>query len=408
MLDVDFLDSANWDESMPERLRWLREHDPVYWSEASRCWVLARYHDVSEVSKDQDRFTSALGVRANNPVKLGLIDEAEPRHTELRRLINKGFTPRMVRLWEQKFEALCDETLGAIGPLGECDFVSDFAVPLPLLLIAEMMGIPREDRDRFHHWSDAMIAGDGNFHRPEIIMKAAQAYMEYSRYLTGIIEERRREPHEDLVSILVGAKDAGVLKQFDEDPALFADDQIELANDELIKILVVLLVAGNETTRNAISGGMQLLIEHPTVRRELIAHPEKIPLAVEEMLRLVSPVHTFSRTVTRGTTLRGKELREGQKVLLVYPSANRDAEVFPEPDRFNIDREPHHVAFGIGSHFCLGANLARMEMRVAFREILRRLPDMEYASGGPEFRPSALVRSCVRLLVRFTPERRAA
>jgi cytochrome P450 family 142 subfamily A polypeptide 1 len=408
MRDVDFLDSANWDASMSERLRWLREHDPVYWSGASGCWIVTKYDDVTEVSKDQDRFTSALGVRANSPVKLGLIDEAEPRHTELRRLINKGFSPRMVRVWEEKFEALCDEILSAIGPRGECDFVTEIAVPLPLLLIAEMMGIHREDRERFHHWSDTMIAGDGNFHRPEIMMKAGQAYMEYSRYLTDIIEERRREPREDLVSILVGAKDAGLLKQFDEDPALFADDQIELANDELIKILVVLLVAGNETTRNAISGGMQLLIEHPRVRRELIAHPEKIPLAVEEMLRLVSPVHTFSRTVTSDTTLRGKALREGQKVLLVYPSANRDADVFPEPERFDIDREPHHVAFGIGSHFCLGANLARMELRVAFREILRRLPDMEYASGGPEFRPSALVRSCVRLLVRFTPERRAA
>ena len=150
------------------------------------------------------------------------------------------------------------------------------------------------------------------------------------------------------------------------------------------------------------------MIEHPEVRRALIADPGRIPVAVEEMLRLVSPVHTFSRTVTRDTTLRGKTLREGQKVLLVYPSANRDAEVFPEPDRFDIEREPHHVAFGIGSHFCLGANLARMEMRVVFREILRRLPDMEYTSGGPEFRPSALVRSCVRFLVRFTPERRAA
>jgi len=408
MRDVDYLDSANWDASMPARLRWLREHDPVYWSEASGCWILTKHRDVSEVSKDQDRFTSALGVRANSPVKLGLIDEAEPRHTELRKLINKGFTPRMVRVWEEKFEALCDEVLAGIGPRGECDFVGDIAVPLPLLLIAEMMGIHREDRERFHHWSDAMIAGDGNFHRPEIMMKAAQAYMEYSRYLTGIIDERRRAPREDLVSILVGAKDAGLLKQFNEDPSLFADDQIELANDELIKILVVLLVAGNETTRNAISGGMQLLIEHPAVRQELIAHPEKVPLAVEEMLRLVSPVHTFSRTVTRDTTLRGQTLREGQKVLLVYPSANRDAEVFPEPDRFDIEREPHHVAFGIGSHFCLGANLARMEMRVAFREILRRLPDMEYASGGPEFRPSALVRSCTSLLVRFTPERRAA
>jgi cytochrome P450 family 142 subfamily A polypeptide 1 len=408
MLDVDFLDSAHWNAEIPSRLRWLRENDPVFWSEASRCWVLTSYAAVTEASKDQDRFTSALGVRANNPVKLGLIDEGEPRHTELRKLINKGFTPRMVRVWEEKFERLCDEVLGAIAPRGECDFVTDIAVPLPLLLIAEMMGIHREDRERFHHWSDSMIAGDGNFHRPEIITKAAQAFMEYSRYLTNIIEERRREPREDLVSILVGAKDAGLLKQFDEDPALYADEHIELANDELIKMLVILLVAGNETTRNAISGGMQLLIEHPHIRRELSAHPEKIPLAVEEMLRLVSPVHTFSRTVTRDTTLGGKALREGEKVLLVYPSANRDAAVFPEPDRFEIDREPHHVAFGVGSHFCLGANLARMEMRVAFREILRRLPDMEYAGDGPEFRPSALVRSCVRLLVRFTPERRAA
>ena len=150
------------------------------------------------------------------------------------------------------------------------------------------------------------------------------------------------------------------------------------------------------------------MIEHPEVRRALIADPDRIPVAVEEMLRLVSPVHTFSRTVTRDTTLRGKTLREGQKVLLVYPSANHDAEVFAEPDRFDIEREPHHVAFGVGSHFCLGANLARMEMRVVFREILRRLPDMEYTSGGPEFRPSALVRSCVRFPVRFTPERCAA
>ena len=407
-VDIDYLDSANWDASMPLRLRWLRENAPVYWAGKSRCWIITRYDDVVDVSKDQDLFTSAHGVRANAPVKLGLIDEAEPRHTDLRKLINKGFTPRMVRLWEQKFEALCDEVLGEVGPRGECDFVDEVAVPLPLLLIAEMMGIRKEDRKRFHHWSDTMIAGDGNFDRPEIMAKAAQAYVEYSQYLTGIIEERRREPREDLVSILVGAKDAGMLVQFQEDPSRFHEDHMALANDELIKLLVVLLVAGNETTRNAISGGMQLLIEHPEVRRELLAHPEKIPTAIEEMLRLVSPVHSFSRTVTRDTRLRGQELREGEKVLLVYPSANRDAEVFPDPDRFDIERGAHHVAFGIGNHFCLGANLARMEMRVAFREILRRLPDMQYADGGPQFRPSALVRSCTRMLVRYTPERRAA
>ena len=409
-VDVDYMDSANWDEEMPARMAWLRENAPVYWAEKSNLWVISKYDDVLEVSKDQTRFTSEHGVRPGNPIKLGLIDEGEPRHTAVRKLMNRGFTPRMVKHWEDVFRGLCDDVLKEVAPAGECDFVHDIAVPLPLLLIAEMIGIRKEDRERFHHWSDDMIGGEGNLDKPEIIAKAGTAYVEYSHYISEIIEQRRREPREDLVSKLVAAKDEGLLETFDENPELFNDDAegVELANDELIKLMVVLLVAGNETTRNAISGAMQLLIENPDARQKLIARPELIPDAMEEAVRLVSPVHSFGRTVTQDTEVRGQRMEAGQTVLLCYPSANRDPDQFHDPDRFIVDRKPHHLAFGIGPHFCLGANLARMEMRVAFTEILRRLPDMEYSAGGPQLKPSALVRSCTEMRVRYTPERAAA
>jgi cytochrome P450 len=313
----------------------------------------------------------------------------------------------MVKKLEDPFRAIVTESVDAVAPAGECDFVRSIAVPLPLLLIAEMIGIHREDRDRFHHWSDAMIAADGNHDKPAIIAAAGRAFMEYSTYVSRIIEDRRAEPRDDLVSILVGAKDEGFLGAFDRRKALpgEGDEQLELANDELIMLLVILLVAGNETTRNGLSGGMALLIEHPEERRKLERDPSLLPSAVEEMVRLVSPVHSFCRTVTEDTELGGKALRKGQKVLLLYPSANRDEEVFEDPDAFRVERNPHQLGFGIGPHFCLGANLARMEMRIAFEEILRRMPEMEYTEGGPVVVPSALVRSCTRMAVRFTPGR---
>jgi len=404
-VNVAFLDPATWDASVHERMRWLRRNDPVHWSEKDGCWVVSRYEEVARVSKDQDLFTSAHGVRFGNTPKIGLIDEGEPRHGKLRSLINKGFTPRMVKKLEVAFRGIVTEALDAIAAKGHCDFVEDVAVPLPLAVIAEMIGIRREDRKRFHEWSDAMIRGDGA-KDPAILAKAGQAFMAYSAYVTEIIEDRRREPKDDLVSILVGANDSGILGTFDQKLAGHDDAQLALANNELIMLLVVLLVAGNETTRNGLSGGMQLLIENPDERQKLIDRPELLPAAIEEMVRLVSPVHSFTRTVTRDTTLRDKKLEAGQQVLMLYPSANRDEDVFEDPEAFRIERNALHLGFGLGPHFCLGANLARMEMRVSFEELLRRFPDMEYAdASGAVIVPSALVRSCVQMNLRFTPER---
>jgi len=256
--DVAFLEPATWDRHVHARMRWLREHDPVHWSEKDRCWVVSKFEDVSYVSKHQDLFTSAQGVRVGNAPKIGLIDEGEPRHGKLRGLINKGFTPRMVKKLELAFREITTEAIDAVARQGEADFVEDIAVPLPLSLIAEMIGIKKHDRKIFHQWSDAMIRGDGNQGDPAIMAAAGQAFVAYSAYVRNIIEDRRKKPQDDLVSILVGAKDAGVLTTFDQraehvtERTGLVEGQLELANDELIMLLVILLVDGNETTRNGL------------------------------------------------------------------------------------------------------------------------------------------------------------
>jgi cytochrome P450 family 142 subfamily A polypeptide 1 len=414
-VNVDFLEAEAWDETMRDRMRWLRENDPVHWSERSRLWVVSKFEDVNYVSKNHPIFCSGGGVRPGSAIKLPLIDEDEPRHTQLRRLINRGFTPRMVRKLETAFREIATETIDKVAPNGECDFVDDISVPMPILLIAEMIGIRREDRARFHRWSDDLIAGDGNRDNPAVMQRSGQALREYGDYLKEIFEDRRRQPQDDLISILVGAKDQGLIgeNKYDMDVEVrpidtSAIERLEqtrdLADDELVMLMVLLLVAGNETTRNGISGGMSLLIENPGERQKLIEDPSLIPGAVEEMVRLVSPVQSFARHATQDTELRGVKIRKGDIVLMLYPSANLDPDEFEDPEVFRIDRDPRHLAFGVGNHFCLGANLARMEMRVAFEELLRRLPDMEYADGGPETRPSPLVRSFMHMRVRYTPE----
>jgi cytochrome P450 family 142 subfamily A polypeptide 1 len=415
-VEVDYLESKNWDElEMRERFTWLRENDPVFWSEKDQFWVITKYQDVVFCSKNQDLFTSAEGVLAGSTGKLGLIDEGEPRHAKLRGLINRGFTPRMVGKLEEHFRQITKDCIDAVAKKGACDIVEALSVPLPLRLIAFMMGIKPEDYDRFHRWSDHMINAYGRFDDPEVTAKAGLAYVEYSSYISEVIADRRANPKDDLVSILTGAKDDGTLIDFEQTPDEFRavagvveDENVEalasVHNDELIKLMVVLLVAGNETTRNGISGGISLMIENPDVRQQLIDDPSLIKPAIEEMLRITTPIVSFSRTVVKDTELRGKQLKAGQRILLCYPSANLDPDEFENPLEFRIDRNPQHVAFGIGTHFCLGANLARMEMHVALEQVLLRMKDMEYAGDGPVLAPSSLVRTCSEMKVKFTPE----
>jgi len=251
-VDVDYLDSASWESYMHERMRWLRGNAPIYWAEKSGLWVLSKYEDVAQVSKNPEIFCSGQGVLPGIPARQALIDEDDPKHCQLRHTINRGFTPRMVRLLEEKFETITREAIDAVASTGACDLVESVSVPLPLLLIAEMIGIRPEDRVRFHRWSDDMMRANGNYDNPEIIGAAARAAMEYSVYIKEIIEERRKEPREDLISKLVAADEAGLVGEFDLDSVegmgAESDDFLELANDELVMLLVTLMVAGNETT----------------------------------------------------------------------------------------------------------------------------------------------------------------
>lgn len=372
---------------------WLRANAPVYWDAASRLWVLSKWEDVVATSKNAEVFSAAQGVLPETDTPVSIVCMDDPRHNRLRKLVNRGFTPRMVGLLEPQVRKLADELIDAVLPHGRCDLVRDLAVPLPLYIIAEMLGIRREDFARFHDWSDRLIAVAGNYDDPVKLADSSCAYMEYGTYLKEVFENRRVCPKDDLVSILVAAQQDGML----------AEDEEAMENDEIVMFMTLLLVAGNETTRNAISGGMLALMEHPEERERLRRHPELIDTAVEEILRWVSPIVCFRRTATRDTGIRGQAIRTGDRVLMLYQSANRDADVFAEPDRFDVGRDPNpHVAFGIGTHFCLGANLARMELRVMIPALLERLADVRLAPGAvPVREASTLVRGIASLPVEF-------
>jgi cytochrome P450 family 142 subfamily A polypeptide 1 len=402
---IDILDAKTWGPGAHDRFRWLRENDPVHWDAKNAIWAVSKHADVVYASKHAEIFCSGEGTRPNMPTKLSIVDMDEPRHGQLRNLINRGFKPRTVAGIEARFRQFTIDAVERVARQGHCDFVRDIAVPMPIEVIADLIGIPKTDRNKLHHWSDTMIKSDGNYDDIDTMSKAANAFAEYVAYIEDTIEARRKAPQEDLVSVLVTARDGGLLGATNVVDAakMPSEHATEMAKDELTMFLVTLLIAGNETTRNALTGGMSQLIENPGERQKLIDNPALIPTAVEEIVRHVSPVLNFARTATQDTELRGRKIAKGEKILLMYPSANRDADVFTDPDAFKVDRDPNpHVAFGIGNHFCLGANLARMEIRVVLEEILKRVPDMEYSDGPPSMHPSLLVRSFTHMPVRFT------
>jgi cytochrome P450 family 142 subfamily A polypeptide 1 len=270
-------------------------------------------------------------------------------------------------------------------------------------VIAELMGLNPDGRKSLCRWSDAMMNGDGRTDPDDPgLQEAATAFGEYVEYLLPVIEEKRANPSEDLISILTGAYDQGDL---DGGDATAVPTDEELTSDELLMFLCILIVAGNETTRNAITGGLQAFSDFPEQKQLLLDHPELIDLAADEIVRFVSPVISFCRTVTRDHELHGKTLREGDKVLVLYQSANRDDRVFEAPDEFRIDRNPNpHLGFGIGPHFCLGANLAKLEIKVVFEELFGRLRDIRVKPDAEVQRAdNALVLAIEHLPAVFTP-----
>jgi len=376
----------------------LRREAPVFWYEPGEYWALSKHDDVKHISRDPQLFSSNYGLRPTESIPhddgseitdpTGLPRRAElrrqmdlsnllggemivgldpPRHTKLRRLVSTAFTPRMVAALEAEVEVLTRRAFDAIEPGTVGDFVESVALPIPMNVIAKMLGVPPEDYPAFRRWSDAIVAATDAMadRQSETMGHLFEQLMELVGYFMAALNDRRENPRDDLVSALVHAEVDG--------------ERISEPNQLLL--LLVVLVGGNETTRSLLSGGIKLFADHPDQRRLLIERPELINLAVEEVLRYWTPVVTMGRTATRPTEIRGQAISPGDFVVMLWASANRDEDAWENAGAFDITREPDptHMAFGFGQHFCLGAALARCEARMVFSEMLRRFPDYEIA-----------------------------
>ena len=409
MKHLNLYDSATFQREIPhDYFSWLREHEPIHWQEPMQMqssvealqveqhgyWAVTRHEDVVAVSLDQQRFSSERGTTISADMhperipqlRLWMINQDSPRHTKLRKLVNKGFTKRMIAKMEAHIRQLSSEIVDRVARKGECDFVAQIASELPMLVIAELVGCPAEDRVKLFDWSNQMIG----FEDPDFANEtgATDAMTEMFEYAGHLAAKRKSDSRDDLTSVLMNAEVDG--------------ERLDELGFNMFFILLIL--AGNETTRNAISGGMLAFSQHRDQWQKLRENPSLLESATEEILRYVSPVIAMRRTATCDTELAGQKIRENDKVVMFYPSANRDAAVFARPHDFDITRDPNpHLAFGWGPHFCLGASLARAEIRGIFAELLERLPDIE-VSGEVRRLRSSTVNSVKSMPVRFTPE----
>ncbi len=403
-------------------LRVLRHEDPLHWNEGGTnwngFWSVTKYEDVMYISRNPELFISSKGI-AGPSVKmeaLANMDFAEqqqnqggnasiitmdpPRHVKMRRLVNKGFTPRAVNAMEPEIRRVTNEILDQIANKGECDFVLEVASQLPLAVICGMMGVEQKDWPLMFDLTNKVLGGGDPEYQTEIPEEergtpaaarqtAMMGFGTMLGYFRNVLEDRRANPREDdLVSILLEAEIEGE----------------KLTEGDILAFCFLLIVAGNETTRNAISGGLQVLSEHPEQKARLLANPDLMDSAIEEILRWTSPLHHMSRTATADVELRGKTIKEGDRVIMWYLSVNRDEDIFDDPYTFDITRDPNdHLAFGIGEHFCLGAGFARKELKVMFEELFRRFPDIEMV-GPPERLRSNFINGIKHLQVQYTPE----
>jgi cholest-4-en-3-one 26-monooxygenase len=403
-MNLDEIDLTNLDAFVPgvphEWFTALRHQAPVFWHPEPNggpgFWNLTCYDDVVAVNRDNQTFSSNRGAvfiwdlppEDLEQQRLMMLNMDPPMHTRYRRLVNKGFTPRMVDSLEATIRERTRSILDKVGPRGQCDFVVDVAAELPLQVIADILGVPQADRYKMFDWSNRMIGSED----PEYGVteeEAQQASMELFAYAAQLAEAKRaQDPHgADLISVLSEAEVDGE----------------RLTQLEIDLFFMLLTVAGNETTRNLISHGMVQLLEHPDQLAKVQADRTLLGGAVDEMLRYASPVMHFRRTATKDVTIRDTKIAEGDKVVIWYISANRDETVFDDPMAFNAERSPNeHVAFGGGGpHFCLGANLARMEIRVIFEELLDRWRDLEL-TGEPSRLRSNFINGVKHIPLSFT------
>ena len=355
-------------------------------------WALTRYADVMAVSRDPDAFHSApTSTVGDMPAEIAewlgsMINMDAPKHTKLRLIVNRGFTPRQVARIDDSVRVQAQEIVERVAPLGECDFVSKIAAALPLQIICDMMGIPREDTKHIFELTN-VILGVGDPEYVQTMEQLMAAGMGLFQYGLALAQDRLDHPRDDITTALMQAE---------------VEDETgkhRLTTGELGSFFLLLVVAGNETTRNAISHGMRALTENPDQRKVWTADLEAVsPTAVEEIVRWATPVINFRRTATRDVVVGGQEVKTGQKVVMFYNSANRDERAFTDPFRFDVLRTPNeHFGFGAGGpHFCLGANLARREIRVMFEEVLRRLPDIEI-TGEPDMLQSNFIHGIKRM-----------
>jgi cholest-4-en-3-one 26-monooxygenase len=385
----------------------LRAQAPVYWHEripGQGFWAVTKYDDALKVYHNPSLYSSERGISlqfnysavAEEGAGFGMmmITTDPPRHSRIRQIINRRFTPRALAPYEPHVRKIADEIIDGVIERGECDFVVDVAARLPTAVICEMMGISREHYDLMFTLANMSIGfDDPEYQQGKSAMETgmyaqAQVFMFFSK----LIEERRKNPADDLVSALVQGEAEGT----------------RLTDLEILFNCFLLIVAGQETTRNATSGGMLALIDNPEQRRRFTGDPAAMPTAIEEFLRYSSPVTHILRTAKVETRLRDNQIKPGDRVVIWNASANRDEDVFADPDRFDITRSPNdHLAFGHGEHFCLGANLARMELRVILESIARRIPDMQL-SGPVERLRSNFVAGIKHMPVHFQPRRISA
>ena len=400
--DVNLHNPDNFVREVPhEMFRVLRREAPVYFHpepDGPGFWVLTKYEDVKWASRNPQIFSSWLGgtnIQDRDGEQLDrmrvlMLNMDPPKHRQFRNIVNKAFTPRMVKQLEPRVREMAKRIVDRVAAKGECDFVSEVAAHLPMEVICEMMGVPNEDRPHIYDLTNKLIGFDDPEYQPSP-QDAEMASVQMFVYASKLAEKARKHPGEDLATALLTAEVDGE----------------HLSELEFNSFFLLLAVAGNETTRTVTTNGMLALIQHPDQRRRLVEDPTLVESAVEEILRFDPAVHYFRRTATQDVEIRGQKIRKGDKITMWYPGANRDEEVFDQPDAFDVSRDPNeHLAFGVGEHFCLGSNLARMELNLIFEELVGRIAqDIELAGPVRRLR-SNFVNGVKEMRVRFEAEAR--